>query len=290
MFQNGYVDHDRAETRAGPIDSNAISQRSATLIQGTNGRTALQLLSQSKALTRATSLPNVKHTSPKTPEWNPDLIARDSDPLMALDGDPIARNPDPIARNPNPIAGDHDPVSKGRDGTFWCRSVECTGGALISEPVDRCSLGRQTCPPPRPRRVAAPANCHLYRNAPSQSLVGDDMMSTNSSVDCRAAPVLLEAPRGWMLGDNVTEGQGRWVSDDGLVYAPLFCAHTGCRSVYVGEKAIAAGLGGEDMVGRSWFFAAVVEANGVGEKGSPRELVLPARLAATHQPSPPRLM
>ncbi|CAM9222192.1 unnamed protein product, partial [Laminaria digitata] len=52
-----------------------------------------------------------------------------------------------------------------------------------------------------------------------------------------AAPVLLEAPRGWMLGDDVLEGEERWMSGDGMVYAPLFCSCSGCRSAHVGEKA-----------------------------------------------------
>lgn len=283
MFSNSSAD--RIEERRSPIGGNTImSQRSATLIQGTNGRTALQLLSQSRAPTRTASLPNAKPISPQTPARNPDPFTRSPGS--------VARNPDPVARSPDSVARSPDPVSKGRDGTFWCRSAQCTGGALISEPEGRCNLGEQTCPPPRPRRITPPVNCHLYRTAPpTQSVAGGITTSTSpkgTNPDCgAAAPVLLEAPRGWTLGDYVSEGQGRWMSDDGMVYAPLFCSCTGCCSVYVGEKAIGAGLGGEDLIGRSWFFTALVDADSVVEAGSPRELTLPSRLAVVDQPPSP---
>lgn len=80
------------------------------------------------------------------------------------------------------------------------------------------------------------------------------------------------------------------MSDDGMAYAPLFCSCTGCCSVYVGEKAIGAGLGGEDLIGRAWFFTPLVDADGVGDVESPRELALPARLAVVDEPPTPRLL
>lgn len=78
----------------------------------------------------------------------------------------------------------------------------------------------------------------------------------------------------------MTEGEGRWVAGDGLVYAPLFCSCTGCGSVPVGEVAVGAGLHGQDLIGRAWFYPTRVHFNGVVlDETSPAELLLPAHAA-----------
>lgn len=101
--------------------------------------------------------------------------------------------------------------------------------------------------------------------------------------------VFLEAPRHWAQGKHVVEGYGRWVANDGLVYAPLFCACTGCRSAHVGEKAVGAGLGGEHLIGHAWFFTTRVETNGVDNSASPVMLTLPAHVAMCDPPGPSHL-
>lgn len=90
---------------------------------------------------------------------------------------------------------------------------------------------------------------------------------------------MLEAPRSWTLGEYVLEGDGRWIASDGLVYVPLVCSCLGCGSAQVGAKAVGAGLGGEDLIGRAWFFVDRVEADGVDAWDSPQQLVLPANVA-----------
>lgn len=162
---------------------------------------------------------------------------------------------------------------------FYCRSVGCTRDALVSAPVGAGSM-EQACR--RQRRVLVDINCHLYRVA--ASLSSKDFNSTPCSLsgvcaERRDTAVLLEAPRGWALGDKVSMGIGRWVSSDGLVYAPLFYSSK-CGSVQVGEKAVGAGLGGENLIGRAWFFPSQVEPEGdLDYSASPKVLELPTSAA-----------
>lgn len=134
----------------------------------------------------------------------------------------------------------------------------------------------------RPCRVFVRAESHLYRTNASLPAPGCVETPTTASGVVAGrwsdAATLLEFPReGWTLTSCVTEGEGRWVADDGLVYAPLFCSCTGCGSVPVGEVAVGSGLRGQDLIGRAWFYPTRVHFNGtVLDEANPRELLLPA--------------
>lgn len=212
-----------------PADGSAIG-RAASIIEGTNGRTALQLLSQSA-----------------------NDVARDT-------------------RTP-PLSARADPALRRQDGGLWCRN----GGPLVSESHGRATPG---FPNDRPCYVFVRANSHLYRTSASLSSGRGEASASPSAVspDSRGSgATLLEVPRGHTLGENVAEGEGRWVCDDGLVYAPLHCLCSGCRSTQVGEKAVGAGLGGQDLIGRAWFYLSRVQAVGVvDDDNSPVELALPS--------------
>lgn len=156
-------------------------------------------------------------------------------------------------------------VENRRDGrpAFYCRDgIAQNPHALASEAVGSFD-GEAT----RPRRVTVRGGCHLYSVATASKFEGGE--SWNNEAD------LLEAPRGWTLGEHVSEGCGQWVAKDGLVYAPLFCEGKGGDLMHVGEKALGAGLGGEDLVGRAWFFPRVVDTVGVDTSRTQQKLVLP---------------
>lgn len=214
-----------AERAATPID-NVASGRAASVIQGTNGRTALQLLSQG-SVERTTT----RRDSPK---------AKTS-----------TERPDPAPRRPT--------------GSLWCRP----GGTLVSQPAT-------SSPGDFSRRVLVRGNCHLFRASATLS-----SHMEQSSDPRHNTTTLLEVPRGWAPGGGLSEGEGRWVAADGLVYAPLFCSCSGCGSAPVGEKAVGAGLDGRDLIGRAWFFPARVQADGgsVFDETSPKELLLPTYVA-----------
>lgn len=155
------------------------------------------------------------------------------------------------------------------------RSLRCKGGVLISEPGDAQG--------DRPRRVFVRANCHLYRTSVALSSDRGETLTTSSWVGAENflnRTTLLEVPRGWVLGGGVSEGEGRWVAGDGLVYAPLCCSCSGCRSAQVGEKVIGAGLQGQDLIGRAWFYSTRVQDDGgIIDETSPKELLLPTQVA-----------
>ncbi|CAM9384847.1 unnamed protein product [Ectocarpus fasciculatus] len=186
----------------------------ASLTQGTDGRTALQLLSQG--------------TTTNVPRVNPTMHEK-----------PYA---DPEPRRP--------------DGSLWCRM----GGALISGAPQGAISGVGV---DGPRRATPRASTHLYRT--NVALTSD--LTTRSSGGredgLRDANTVIEVPRGWPLVENVSEGEGRWVAGDGLVYAPLYCSCPGCRLAHVGEKVVGAGLGLQDTIGLAWFFPSLVDAVGV---------------------------
>lgn len=228
MFRNSSADRGTI-----PIDD-TVNERAASVIQGTNGRTALQLLSQGGA----------GRTSPRDNAKTPDALT--------------------------------DVVPRRQGGSLRCHK----GGVLVSEPG-----GAQG---DRPRRVFVRANCHLHHTsaALSSDCGGAPTTSSGVSADCwHSRTTLFEVPRGWALGEGVSEGEGRWVAGDGLVYAPLCCSCSGCRSAQVGEKAVGAGLCGQDLIGRSWFYSIRVQADGIVDETSPKELVLPAQVAVDRAPS-----
>lgn len=219
----------------------------ASVVQCASGRTALQPLSQGGA-------------AEAPPCDNPDTRTPPTDPGRSLL---------------------HD--------RMWCRMggsfvVIPAGGGL--PPADRAAQRA------RPRRVFVRAESHLYRANASLPAPGCPETPTTSSGVVSAgwwsdAATLLEFPReGWTLTSCTTEGEGRWVAGDGLVYAPLFCSCTGCGSVPVGEVAVGAGLRGQDLIGRAWFYPTRVHFNGVvlGET-SPTELLLPAHAALADEHS-----
>lgn len=226
-----------------PIDRTPAKGRAASLIQGTNGRTALQLLSQAGTCTGIFSPSSVNTlVNPPAPKVCPDL------------------------------------VSGRQGGSFVSHNAHCTGGVLISEPAGGGNA-TENASRRRPRRVLVRGGSHLHRVATMSSADVLDVSdpSHGISADTRDIYVLLEAPRGWELGDYVSEGRGRWVLDDQLVYAPLVCSCTGCDGAQIGEKAIGAGLRGDDLIGRAWFFAARMNTDGVDDLTVREELVLPAR-------------
>lgn len=212
----------------------AVNERAASVIQGTNGRTALQLLSQGGA-GRASLRDDAK-----TPDALTDLVP----------GRP--------------------------DESLRCHK----GGVLVSQPGDAQR--------DRPRLVFVRANCHLYRTSVALSSDHGETPTTSSWVSAenlRNKTTLLEVPQGWVLGGGVSEGEGRWVAGDGLVYAPLHCSCSGCRSAQVGEKVVGAGLHGQDLIGRAWFYSTRVQANGIVDEMNPKELVLPTQIAIDGAPS-----
>lgn len=233
MFKNSSADRGPA-----PL-SDTKNEGPASVIQGTSGRMALQLLSQGSA----------RQTPPR---YNPETPA-----------------PQPTDPAPNPL---HD--------RMWCRM----GASFVMIPAGSLPTAEGT-QRARPRRVFVRPESHLYRT--NASLPAPDCVetpTTSSGVSAgwwSSAATLLEFPReGWVLASTMTEGEGRWVADDGLVYAPLFCSCSGCGSVPVGEVAVAASLRGQDMIGRAWFYPTRVHFDGIvlGET-SPTELALPTQAA-----------
>ncbi|CAM9453258.1 unnamed protein product [Scytosiphon promiscuus] len=211
----------------------AATGRSVSIIEGTNGRTAFQLLSQGT-----------------------NDVPRDT------------RTPPPDARA--------DPVRAPRrqDGVLRCRN-----GTLLVSNCRQDAISGVTND--RPRQVLVRANSHLSRTSASLSPGFGDASASSSRVStgCRGGgATLLEVPRGFKLPETVAEGEGQWVADDGIVYAPLHCLCSGCRSAQVGDKAVGAGLGGQGLIGRAWFYASRVQAVGIVDDGSsPVELALPER-------------
>lgn len=175
------------------------------------------------------------------------------------------------------------PAARGRrDRGFYCRSPECIGGALVSAPngdtAEPCFF--------RPRLVSVQES-HLCRVAKAVVAANTSVASTVANADsCHSC--VLEAPKGWVLGEYVSEGEGRWVADDGLVYAPLFCSCAGCCRTHVGEKAIGAGLEGFDLIGRTWFFVSVVEAEDL-DSVDPVRLTFPSQMAKIKETCTPTL-
>lgn len=227
MFRNSSADR-------GPTQiSNAANGRGASVIQGTNGRTALQPLSQGSA----------RQTAPRD---NPDT---------------------PAARTDSAPSRAHD--------RMWCRM----GASFVMIPAEGFPTAEGT-QRARPRRVLVRADCHLYRTNASLPAPG-----------CVETATLLEFPRqGWTLTSCMSEGEGRWVAGDGLVYAPLFCSCTGCGSVPVGEMAVGAGLHGQDLIGRAWFYPTRVHFDGIVlDETSPRELVLPSHVSMVEHSRPPHV-
>lgn len=223
MFNTGSLD--RGTT---PIHD-TVSKRAANVIQGTNGRTALQLLSQRGA----------GRTTPRDDAKTPAALSN---------------------------------LAPSRpDGSLRCHE----GCVLISEPGDAQG--------DRPRRVFVRANCYLYRTSAALSSDRGETPTTSSWTGAENLhsnrATLLEVPRGWALGGGVSEGEGRWVAGDGLVYAPLRCSCSGCRSAQVGERVIGAGLQGQDLIGRAWFYSTCVQGGGgIVDETSPKELLLPSQV------------
>ncbi|CAM9541114.1 unnamed protein product [Ectocarpus sp. 6 AP-2014] len=187
----------------------------ASLTQGTDGRTALQLLSQG--------------TTTNVPRVNPTITAHEK---------PHA---DPEPRRP--------------EGSLWCRK----GGARISGAPPGAISGVGV---DGPRLATAMASTHLYRTI--IALTSDCTTSSGGSEDgLPDAATVIEVPRGWPLVEKVSQGEGRWVAGDGLVYAPLYCSCPGCRLAHIGEKVIAAGLGFQETIGQAWFFPSLVHAVGI---------------------------
>lgn len=187
----------------------------ASLTQGTDGRTALQLLSQGTT----TNVPRVTPT---------------------------------IAAHEKPHA---DPEPRRPEGSLWCRK----GGALISGAPRGAISGVGV---DGPRLATAMASTHLYRTI--IALTSDCTTSSGGREDgLPDAATVIEVPRGWPLVEKVSQGEGRWVAGDGLVYAPLYCSCPGCRLAHIGEKVIAAGLGFQKTIGLAWFFPSLVHAVGI---------------------------
>lgn len=181
--------------------------------------------------------------------------------------------------NPETPAPPTDPAPSRLHDRLWCHmGASCvmipTGDLPTAESAQRA----------RPRRVLVRKESHLYRTNASLPVPDCIKTPTTSSRVCdwwENAATLLELPReGWTLTSCMTEGDGRWVAEDGLVYAPLFCSCTGCGSVPVGEVAVAAGLHGQDLIGRAWFYPTRVHFNGIVlDETSPTELLLPTHAA-----------
>ena len=166
-----------------------------------------------------------------------------------------------------------------RDRGFYCRSAECSAAALVSEPVRNLSEPSRS----RPRRVAVTEG-HLWGVAAATvaggALAGDALAaSILAGIDSHHSYILLEAPKDWVLGEHVFEGDGRWIAGDEMVYAPLFCPCTGCQNTQIGEKALAAGQGGYQLIGRAWFFPSRVKSEGFTDSSSPEQLLVPAHVA-----------
>lgn len=243
MFKNTSADRELT-----PFSDTTNRIRAASVIQGTNGRTALQLLSQGSA----------RQTAPRD---NPETPPPRSDPA------------------PSRL---HD--------RMWCRM----GASFVMIPAEGppATEGAQRA---RPRRVFVREDCHLYRTTaslPAPDCVEPPTTPSGASAGWWSnAATLLEFPReGWALASCMTEGEGRWVAGDGLVYAPLFCSCAGCGSVPVGERAVGAGLHGQDLIGRAWFYPTRVHFEGIVlDETSPRELLLPAHVATIEHSRPPHV-
>ena len=214
----------------------AATGKAVSVIQGTNGRTALQLLSQGSSPGNTT----LRHSTKES-----------------------AVRPDPAPRRPA--------------GSVWCPS----GRVLVSQPAAGSPAGVS-------RRVFVRGNCHLYGASAAPPSSAADQCS-----DWRSKTMaLLEVPRGWAPGEGLSEGEGRWVAGDGLVYAPLFCSCSGCGSTPVGEKAVGSGLFGQDLIGHAWFFPARVQTVdgdrvSVLDETNAVELFLPAHAATRENSQPP---
>eukprot|EP00903_Cladosiphon_okamuranus_P014456 g13412.t1 len=181
--------------------------------------------------------------------------------------------------NPETSALHTDPEPSRLHDRMWCRM----GASFVMIPTgDRPTA--ESARRVRPRRVLVRQESHLYRTNASLPVPACVEIPTTSSGVCdwwENPAALLEFPReGWTRTSCMTEGDGRWVAEDGLVYAPLFCSCTGCGSVPIGEVAVAAGLHGQDLIGRAWFYSTRVHFNGVVlDETSPTELLLPTHAA-----------
>lgn len=160
---------------------------------------------------------------------------------------------------------------------FYCRkSLGQDSASLALAPIENCEStsegGDDSGDAQLPCLVTVWGGCHLYRIAVELECGdGDDK---SSSVD------VLEVPRGWRLEKCVSEGDGRWIAKDGLVYAPLYCKGKSGSLVHVGEKVIGAGLDGGHLIGRVWFFPRMVDVEGLGVSKSQGDLVFPTRIGS----------
>lgn len=141
---------------------------------------------------------------------------------------------------------------KKRRGVLCCpRDMRARGEALAYEAVGggRNQAERVGGDVGLLRRVSVRDGSELYRAATESGEDGDP----SGEVE------LIEVPAGWEVGQHVSQGQGRWVPRDGLVYASLSCQREYGAPVHVGEKALAAGPGRVHLIGRSWFFPSAID-------------------------------
>lgn len=126
------------------------------------------------------------------------------------------------------------------------------------------SSGGRGDEPSCPRRVVVRRSSYLMSN------VCDEVGMTKAE--------LVEVPKDWVV--LPLEEPGQWVAEDGMVYAPLRCYCCNCISQgrTVGVKVLAAGLHGEDLVGRAWFVPQYVRVKGI-ELSATRDIMLPTQFA-----------
>lgn len=138
----------------------------------------------------------------------------------------------------------------------------------------------------RPRRVIIRSTCHLYRVANEMGALWpeDVHLAPDDRVEeWQKKTELWEVPRDWAIECHVIEEEAKWVAQDGMVYVPLECRCCHCfRRIHstIGVKAVAAGLHGADLVGRSWFFPGMIETTAVDMSADPEELMLPTHAAS----------
>eukprot|EP00752_Nemacystus_decipiens_P006081 g5489.t1 len=267
---------------AGRIPEQATSESCGAVEVSQEPALVQQSLSQIFKNSSAGSCPTSPLTGPTNGEAASVIQGTSGRPALHPLSQWSARQSPPRDSPETPVAPATDPAPNRVLDRMWCRMgasfvmIPAGGGLPMAEGTQRT----------RPRRVFVRADSHLYRTNASLPAPGcAEMPPTPSGVSAGwsgDAATLLEFPReGWTLTSSMTEGEGRWVADDGLVYAPLFCSCTGCGSVPVGEVAIGAGLRGQDLIGRAWFYPTRVHFNGIVlDETFPTELVLPAHVTA----------
>ncbi|CAM9320496.1 unnamed protein product [Choristocarpus tenellus] len=149
----------------------------------------------------------------------------------------------------------------GEGGDSACILINSTGLELEKMTQDRMVCKRQLQGFQFPTTLTSILN-HNFGDTQGMEKFLDNMDFIAIPQDLEKGIDVFELPQGCKLGRKVIIGKGRWVPQDGLVYAPLVCwIH--CSVRIFGMTVLAAGPGSSSLVGRNWF----LQQNGMALKG-----------------------